>query len=126
MFGHLTYLVFELAWGLPVLILQWSVGGAVLWHNRGVLLGAVLAASAYLSIADGVAIQSGIWYLHSSRLVGLNVASVPVEEMIFFVLTNAMIVQTVILLYRWELMKDRLKWSKTLLSRASHGRERYP
>jgi lycopene cyclase domain-containing protein len=95
--GRLTYLVLELGWALPVLILQWIVGWRDLWAARRALLVSVLLPSAYLTLADGVAIHNGIWRFHDSRILGVIVADVPIEEAIFFVLTNALVVQAVIL-----------------------------
>lgn len=97
MLGHLTYLAFELVWAAPVLGLQWLAGGRALWQRRSILLIAIALPSAYLSIADGVAIAHGIWTLHDGRILGIRIGDVPVEEAVFFVLTNAMVVQSVIL-----------------------------
>jgi lycopene beta-cyclase len=99
--GQFTYIVFELAWGLPVLAVQWAVGHVYLRRARRTLAFAVLVPTLYLSLADGVAISQGIWTLHSDRILGVRVGAVPVEEMVFFLLTNAMVAQSVILLHAW-------------------------
>lgn len=100
MFGHATYIVFELAWAVPVVVLQWAVGWRTLWSRRRALLRAMLVATTYLSCTDGVAIAHGIWTLHRSRILGIQVVNVPIEEMIFFFLTNLLVVQSVLLVYR--------------------------
>ncbi|MHB8619845.1 MAG: lycopene cyclase domain-containing protein [Chloroflexota bacterium] len=97
MFGQATYLVFELAWALPVLALQWLAGGAELWRLRRPLLGAVLLATAYLSLADTYAITHGIWRLNPRRVTGLALGPLPLEEALFFLVTNMMVVQGVAL-----------------------------
>lgn len=107
MFGHQTYLIFELAWGLPILILHWLAGWRRLLSSLPVVLTAALGVTVYLSLADGVAIHTGIWTLHRSRLVGIAVAGVPLEETLFFLLTNLMVAQTIVLLrppwqYGWK------------------------
>lgn len=99
--GQLTYIVFELAWGLPVLALQWAVGHAYLRRAHRTLALAVLVPTLYLSLADGVAISQGIWTLHSDRILGIRAGAVPVEEVVFFLLTNAMVAQSVILVHAW-------------------------
>lgn len=96
--GHLTYLTFELTWALPVIGLQWAVGWKTLWSHRCTLLLALVVPTAYLSCCDGVAIAHGIWVLHPGKIVGWVVGDVPVEEAIFFLLTNAMVVDSIILL----------------------------
>lgn len=100
MFGTWTYLIFELAWACPVLILQWAVGWRTLRSRRRPLFWTVLIATVYLSSTDGIAIANGIWTLHRNRIVGMYVANVPIEEIIFFLLTNLLVVQSVLLVYR--------------------------
>lgn len=97
MFGHFTYLSLELLWGLPVLAIQWFVGYPALIRSIKLLLPSVAVPTIYLSAADGIAIRSGIWALHGTRLVGLYVGDVPLEEVLFFFLTNLMITQTIVL-----------------------------
>jgi lycopene beta-cyclase len=99
-FGRSTYLIFELSWALPVILLQWAVGWKTLRSRVRALALAVLLATVYLSCTDGIAISQGIWTLHASRITGIRVANVPVEEIIFFLLTNLMVVQSVLLVYR--------------------------
>lgn len=100
MFGHQTYLIFELGWALPVLLLHWIVGWRRLAPRLGIILIAALSATAYLSVADGVAIHTGIWTLHADRLLGPALDRVPLEESLFFLLTNLMVAQTIVLLRR--------------------------
>lgn len=97
MFGHATYLIFELGWGIPVLLLQWAAGHRRLWGARNVLILAVAIPTLYLTAADGIAIANGIWALHRDRIIDVRVGAVPVEEFIFFLITNAMVVQSVLL-----------------------------
>ncbi|MGH2447176.1 MAG: lycopene cyclase domain-containing protein [Chloroflexota bacterium] len=99
---HLTYLAFELVWAFPVIALQLAVGWRALWHYRRVLLIALGIMTAYLSLADGVAIALGIWTLHANRIIGLRIVDGPVEEIIFFLVTNAMVVQSAILVFAWR------------------------
>jgi lycopene cyclase domain-containing protein len=96
-FGHATYLIFELGWGLPVLLLQWAAGHRRLWEARGILILAVAIPTLYLTAADGIAIANGVWALHSNRIVNIRIGDVPLEEFIFFLVTNAMVVQSVLL-----------------------------
>lgn len=115
MFGTWTYLVFELGWSCPVLFLQWTVGWKTLLSRRRSLLGAVLLATLYLSCTDSIAIASGIWTLHRNRIVGAYIGNVPLEEVIFFLVTNVMVVQSVLLVYRpapgtlWSRVTSRLR-----------------
>ena len=100
MFGTWTYLTFELGWACPVIFLQWAVGWKILRSRHKPLFWSVLIATVYLSATDGIAIASGIWALHRDRITGIYVGNVPIEEIIFFLLTNLLVVQSVLLAYR--------------------------
>ena len=87
-----TYLAWELVWALPPLILQVGVGGDLLWQHRRLLLAAIVPAVAYLSVADAIAIHGGIWTISPHQSLGLLLVGVlPVEELIFFLVTSALV-----------------------------------
>ena len=101
--GHLTYLALETVWAMPVLGLQWAVGRQALWERRRLLIVAIAVPTLYLSIADGIAIANGVWRLHADRILGVRAGDLPIEEILFFLLTNAMVAQSVILVAdRWK------------------------
>ena len=108
MFGHFTYVIFELGWSVPVIALQWAVGFKTLWRRRRTLVVALVVATAYLTCTDAVAIACGIWTLHRGRILGVYLGNVPLEEAIFFFITNAMVTQSVLLVYRPPGHTDRL------------------
>lgn len=97
-FGHLTYIIFELGWALPVLAAHWLLGFRRLRARWRLLLLVAIGATVYLSLADSVAIHAGIWTLHPSRILGLRLGNVPIEESVFFLVTNLMVVQSLVLL----------------------------
>lgn len=97
MFGHFTYIVFLLAWAIPALALQWWAGARVLYAHARVLVIAALVSTTYLSAADSVALHAGIWVIHADRVLGPAVGNVPIEESLFFLATNLLVIQTVIL-----------------------------
>lgn len=87
-----TYLSLELAWAMPVIILQLSFGADILWRHKGILIATVLALTIYLSLADAYAIQSGIWTINPKQSFGVLMGGIlPVEEFVFFLLTNIMV-----------------------------------
>lgn len=94
---HWLYLVLLLVWVL-VLGFQWLIGWKKLWQGRQNWLWIVIGASIYLSLADGVALRQRIWFFHPAFLIGWSIGNVPVEELLFFVLMTAMIVQGFILI----------------------------
>jgi lycopene cyclase domain-containing protein len=88
-----AYLALEAAWLLLPVILQLLVGGDLLWHHRRLVLSALLLPWLYLCLADFVAIGSGTWTIDPAQSTGIMVGGVlPIEEVIFFLLTNMLIV----------------------------------
>jgi len=101
-----TYLGAILAWAGPVLALQWAVGWRYLWGARTRVAVAVLVPSAYLWAVDRLAIEAGVWTISDTYTTGLAVAGLPVEEMLFFVVTNCFVVQGIVL-FRWVVHRWR-------------------
>jgi lycopene beta-cyclase len=88
-----SYLALTLAWFLPPIILQLIVGADILWNRRRLALCALLPPIAYLSVTDAVAIHVGIWTISPQHTLGILAGGVlPIEEIIFFTLTNILIV----------------------------------
>ena len=90
---HGTYLVYELAWALPVIAIQWAAAWRELWRWRRLLVVAVLLATAYLGACDAFALGHGIWRVDSSRVVGVYAGALPLEELVFYFVTNIMAAQ---------------------------------
>lgn len=94
------YLGAIVAWAAPVLALQWAVGGGVLWRERRLVAVAVGVPTTYLCLADRLAIGRGIWTISPDHTTGLAIAGLPVEEATFFLVTNLMLVQGLVL-FHW-------------------------
>jgi lycopene cyclase domain-containing protein len=105
--GHLTYLGMELIWALPVIALQWIIGHRTLRTHLRLVLTAVLLPTLYLSMADALAIRVGIWTLNPELTLGLSIGALPLEEAVFFLLTNTMVVQGLVLALNFEGLKPR-------------------
>ncbi len=87
------YLSLELVWALPPIMLQLAVGADILWHHRRVVISSIAAATLYLSVVDLVAIHSGTWTIAPEFSLGLLFGGVlPLEEIIFFLITNTLLV----------------------------------
>jgi len=102
------YLGAILAWSGPVFALQWAVGWPYLLARWQTVVVAIVAPTAYLWIADWVALASGIWVLADEFTVGVMLLGLPIEEAVFFLVTNAFVVQGLVL-YPWVI--DR--WQST-------------
>jgi len=97
---HWTYLPFLLVWALPVIVMQWMVGGRLLWHERGKWIWIAPGLCIYFTLADVVAINTGIWHFDTASLAGLWLGPVPIEEVIFYLLTATMLVQGFVITWR--------------------------
>lgn len=87
-----TYLGLELVWALPPIVLQLIFGADILWHRRRLVLPAILVPALYLSAMDTIAIQAGTWTINPAQSTGVLLGGVlPVEELVFFLLTNTLI-----------------------------------
>lgn len=94
------YLGAILVWAGPVLAFLWSVGGPVLWRYRSTVAAAVAVPSAYLWAADRFAIGAGLWTISPDYSTGVVLLGLPVEEAVFFAVTNLLVVQG-LLLFDW-------------------------
>lgn len=92
-----TYLGLILAWGMPVLAGQWAYAADAIWRRRRALLVALAVPTLYLWLADAVAIRLGIWRISETYTTGLTLAGLPSEEATFFLVTNLLVVQGLVL-----------------------------
>lgn len=133
LFGHEStrYLALILVWACPVLAVQWAYGGHHLWRLRRLVFWAVAVPTLYLWIADRIALALGIWHISERFTTGLALVGLPVEEALFFVVTNLLVVQgLVLMLHTWgvEALR-RSSLSSQTLSRPtppSNGRRLQP
>lgn len=105
-----TYLVLILVWALPPVMLQTAFGGDILWHYRRLVIPGILIPSTYLSAADSLAIRSGTWTISPAQTLGIYfLGGLPLEEFIFFLVTNVLIVFGMTLMLARE-SRQRLSW----------------
>ena len=93
-----TYLTLITIWAIPPMVLQVAFGGDILAANwRAVILG-IIPPTIYLWTVDLLAIQWGTWTISPSLTTGIKLAILPLEEMLFFLVTNIMVVFGITLL----------------------------
>lgn len=93
-----TYLGLILVWACPVLALQWGFGGDLIAGRARLALAGVLLPSAYLWLADRAALAAGVWWISEELTTGLRPLGLPVEEALFFLVTNALVVAGLLLM----------------------------
>jgi lycopene cyclase domain-containing protein len=80
-----------LTWALIPILIQVAFGVDILWQNASVIALTVLPTTFYLWMVDALAINSGTWTIDPIQITGLKLGPLPVEEMLFFFLTNLII-----------------------------------
>lgn len=95
---HGAYLTYELAWALPVVAIQWAAAWRELWRRRQLLAASVGIATLYLGACDAFALGHGIWRVDPARVVGIYAGALPLEEFVFYFLTNIMAAQGFVLI----------------------------
>jgi lycopene cyclase domain-containing protein len=103
MFGHTTYLVLFFAWVAPVLAIQWHAGRRILPRRWRAVAVATLLPTFYLAAADRYALGAGIWQLSPDHTTGIALFGLPLEELLFFLVTNLVVAQSVVLFLAPEL-----------------------
>jgi lycopene cyclase domain-containing protein len=96
------YIGMILVWAGPPLVLQWAYGGHYLVRNARVLAAGVVPPTVYLASVDRFAVENGLWIISERFTTGIDVLGLPVEEGAFFLVTNLLVVQG-ILLFGWTL-----------------------
>jgi lycopene cyclase domain-containing protein len=98
-----TYLALELVWALPAIALQLAFGADVLWRYRRLVLYSIVPLTLYLSAADSLAISSGTWTIDPEQSLDLLLGGIlPLEEFVFFLLTNTLVSFGIILIWAEE------------------------
>ncbi len=92
------YMGLILAWAFPIVAVQWAWYGDVFMRNLPRLAAGVGGATLYLWIADRVAIGLEIWIISPEYTTGLHLFGLPIEEAMFFLVTNMMVVQGIAML----------------------------
>jgi len=119
-----TYLILLLGPAVPVIVLQLLVGRGILASRWTAWAAGVLVPSVYQTAVEVVALQAGIWSLDPAQTVNLYLpGGVPVEELLFFLIANTMIVQGVLLVTSPEL---QARWNAWLQRRKTRRRITHP
>ncbi len=119
-----TYLGWELIWALPPMIIQIGLGGDILWKSWRVLLVALILPVVYLCAVDAYAIHTGIWTIDPHQSLDILIGGqLPVEELVFFTMTSALVTFGLVLGVSAE-SRQRLRSYRTLLGLSRQGRKR--
>jgi lycopene cyclase domain-containing protein len=119
MLGHWTYLILILGWAGPIIIVQWLIGADLLIQRWKVLIPGILIPTLYLTFVDSFALRAGTWTISPQHSVNifLPLIGVPIEEAIFFLVTNTLIIQGLILILDHSRMQVKLRRLLTIVRR---------
>jgi lycopene cyclase domain-containing protein len=112
-----TYLALLVVWALPVLGLHWLVGAPELRRHRRVLIPSIVIPTVYLAGADAIAISAGAWHISDTLTLGLRWHGLVFEEVLFFLLTNTMVAQSIVLFLAPEPRARIRRWLMRLRGR---------
>ena len=88
----LTYLSITLFWALPAILPQLLFGADILWHYRKLVFWAIMVPGTYLSLMDIVALQDTTWSISKDQTTAILFFGIlPLEEVVFFFITNVLI-----------------------------------
>ena len=102
-----TYLGLLLVWAFIPLALQWGLGGRVIKVSVKQCLPIWIGLTLFLCLADSFAISKGIWRLAVATRTGLELGNLPIEEVLFFALTNLFVIQGMCLWKAWKTRVSR-------------------
>lgn len=87
-----TYMGLLMVWALPPVMIQTAFGADILWKNWRLIVLTVVPTTLYLAAADKLAITSGTWTINPEQSLGINLLGrLPIEELVFFFMTNLLI-----------------------------------
>jgi putative membrane protein len=112
----LIYLNLIILWAIPPIVVQLLYGADILWGFKRDLVLVIVLSTIYLAAADAIAILNGIWTISSNTSTGILLGGIlPIEEFIFFLVTNVLITFGLTLIInsksreRFNKLKSRLK-----------------
>ncbi len=119
-----TYLSIILFWALPAILPQLLFGADILWHYRKLVFWGILIPGLYLSLMDIVALTDTTWSISPSQTTGvLFFGILPLEEVVFFFITNVLIVNGLTLLLANVSQERFVELKQTIAKWRSHGHE---
>jgi len=87
-----TYISIIFFWALPAILPQLLFGADVLWHYRKLVFWSFVIPGTYLSLMDIVALKETTWSISPSQTTGILFFGIlPLEEVVFFFITNSML-----------------------------------
>jgi lycopene cyclase domain-containing protein len=106
---------------MPVIVLQWLLGLDILAKRWKAWLPGILIPTLYLTGVDALALRSQSWTINPTQITGVLIPllNIPIEEGIFFLVINTLIVQGLILLMYYQRIGNRVRRLLQVIRRGS-------
>jgi lycopene beta-cyclase len=119
-----TYLSITLFWALPAILPQLLFGADILWHYRKLVFWGIFVPGLYLSLMDIIALTDTTWSISPSQTTGILFFGIlPLEEVVFFFITNILVINGMTLLLANVSQERFAALKQTIATWRSHGRE---
>ena len=92
------YFLHLLGWAGPLIALQWGIGWRVFRRNLRAVLQPALIATVFFALTDTLAVRDRLWFFDERQILGWRVGVLPIEEVLFFLLTSLLVTQSLVLL----------------------------
>lgn len=128
--GETTYLGLMLAWACPFALITWGFAGEMVlsmpWTST---LTPIAAPTVYLWLVDELSLRNGVWTIEpGTKLDRTLFGSLDVEEALFFLLTNTLVVLGLVAFDQavavWEAFPDKFKGQPSHASLGALARAR--
>lgn len=114
------YMSLILIWAAVPVGVQVAFGGDILHARAGKLALTIVPPTLYLWAVDAFAIGSGTWTINPLQTTGIKFGVLPIEEMLFFFVTNLIIGCGVQLMLAEESQQRVKTWFSNWKSRPTH------
>ena len=108
-FGEWNYLFHLFSWAGTFILIQFVFGRRKIIHNIKLIIVPTIIMTIYFSLADSISIGNGIWYFDPVQTIGAKIGNVPVEEILFFLMTNILITEAMVLFLKQEFLLPKKK-----------------
>lgn len=108
-FGEWNYLFHLFSWAGTFILIQFIFGRKKLKGKLKLIVVPALIMTVYFSLADAVSIGNGIWNFDPLQTTGAKIGNVPLEEILFFLLTNLLITEAVVLFLPEKYLNRKIK-----------------
>jgi len=108
-FGKWNYLFHLFAWAGTFILIQLIFGRKKIIPNLKLIAVPTVIMTIYFSLADSISIGNGIWSFDPAQTIGTKLGNVPVEEILFFLMTNILITEAMVLFLNQDLLIPKRK-----------------